>query len=278
MRADFKDTHPSMPKKRAGKRGSERPKSKRGATAHKAGHAGWPWLLAGLLIGLFVAFLWYLTHHAPSLPPAPVRTEKPVVPASPVAPPTHKPTTVVPRAEPSKPVSLPASPPTTQPSIPPAREPVEQASPKPQSEPEAASQTGSASGEAASPAEAKTDSTPPADAPSGQDWRFYQLLEEAEVDVPVPQIRAPRAEKAPDPTQRMALQTGSFRNIADAERMKAQLALLGYHAQIVATQSDSAGTWHRVRLGPYDDARKLGKDRAALYSHNIESLPIKLDP
>ncbi|MCB1736521.1 MAG: SPOR domain-containing protein, partial [Gammaproteobacteria bacterium] len=61
-------------------------------------------------------------------------------------------------------------------------------------------------------------------------------------------------------------------------RMKAQLALLGYQAAIVITESESHGIWHRVRLGPYDDPRKLAKDRAALYSRKIETLPITLAP
>ena len=256
MRADFKDSHPNMPKKRVGKRGSERPKSQRGATAHKAGHAGWPWLLAGLLIGLFVAFLWYLNQHAPAMPPAATPAAEPTTskPRTVTTPETSPASTVVPRAEPSQP------------------------SRQSDAEAEASAKPQVAITPPAPSTSSATDTARPVDEPAAPDWHFYQLLEDAKVDVPVPHIRAPRAEKAPDPKQRMALQVGSFRNVADAERMKAQLALLGYQATIVMTETESHGIWHRVRLGPYDDPRKLAKDRAALYTRKIETLPITLGP
>ncbi|MCP5142645.1 MAG: SPOR domain-containing protein [Chromatiales bacterium] len=252
MKADFKDSHPKPPGGRHGsQRELKRPNSKRGATAHKAGHAGWPWLLAGILIGLFVAFVWYLNQHAPLLPPAPPPAQAPApasetratVPARPIATEAPKASTIVPRAEPSQPA--------------PARP----------------AETVAKPAEAAAKVEAAKSV---AEEPQTPDWSFYQLLEEQTVEVPVDNIRAPRAAKAPDPKQRMLLQVGSFRNLADADRMKAQLALMGFEADIVVTESDQHGTWHRVRLGPYDDARKLAKDRAQLYTRNIESLPMKI--
>lgn len=233
MKADFKNSHPKPPgQRRRGKRELKRPNSKRGATANKAGHAGWPWLVAGILIGLFVAFIWYLNQHAPTLPPA--GQPESVVPAANEAAP--KSTTIVPRAEPSQATT------TTQ--------------------PEAVTQ----------PAESESATAEP----NAPDWHFYQLLEDQKVEVPVGKIRAPRASKVPDPNQRLVLQVGSFRKQADAERMKAQLALMGYESDIVVTKSEKYGTWHRVRIGPYDDSRKLAKDRAQLYTQNIESLAIKI--
>ena len=57
------------------------------------------------------------------------------------------------------------------------------------------------------------------------------------------------------------LQIGSFKNLADADARKAQLALLGIITRIKETANREGGKWYRVQLGPVSraSARELRK-------------------
>lgn len=95
---------------------------------------GWAWLLAGILIGIFLSFLWYLREIAPNIPlpinnltgSAPTRVAPPIPAPAPVTPPpvatTAPPTPPAPRFEfydvlpaNGKPVAKPAQAAQTQP-------------------------------------------------------------------------------------------------------------------------------------------------------------------
>ena len=52
------------------------------------------------------------------------------------------------------------------------------------------------------------------------------------------------------------LQAASFREHADAEKLRARLALQGYSSVTQAREVEGKGTYYRVRLGPYTDSRK----------------------
>ena len=74
-----------------------------------------------------------------------------------------------------------------------------------------------------------------------------------------------------------SLQTGSFRNPVDAEQMKARLALLGSIATVHEVNINGE-TWHRVRIGPFEGARKTDQMRRLLADNDIDSLIIKANP
>ena len=110
-----------------------------------------------------------------------------------------------------------------------------------------------------------------ADTPENSQKRhfdFFTVLPEMEVVVPETEIRQ-RAQ-----TNTMSgpyiLQVGSFQNHADAERLKARLALLGMVAHIQKVTVNDA-TWHRVRLGPYDSAREVNRLQITLRNNSIDS-------
>ncbi|WP_295542193.1 SPOR domain-containing protein [uncultured Thiohalocapsa sp.] len=77
--------------------------------------------------------------------------------------------------------------------------------------------------------------------------------------LPVTPSQQPTAAPAqPDPapaqtagTGDFMLQVGSFRRSNDAERLKAQLALIGIQTSIQTVTIDSGQTYHRVRTGAY---------------------------
>jgi cell division protein FtsN len=72
------------------------------------------------------------------------------------------------------------------------------------------------------------------------------------------------------------LQVGSFRNGAQAERFKAELALLGMQTSIQKVTINNRDTYHRVRVGPFRDFSALDKTRQTLKKQGIDSTPIKV--
>ncbi len=107
---------------------------------------------------------------------------------------------------------------------------------------------------------------------------FYTILPEMEVMVPEQDI-AGKVEhgvahvKTPGT---YVLQVGSFRRYDQADRLKAQLALLGLEANIQDVTVNGDETWHRVRLGPFHRLRKLNEAREVLKRHHVEALLLKL--
>jgi len=107
---------------------------------------------------------------------------------------------------------------------------------------------------------------------------FFTVLPEMEVVVPDQQLsRDALPSDSPSDTgvsSLYILQAGSFKSASDAEQMKARLALLGSVATIqVVTVNDA--TWHRVRIGPVEGARRADELRKLLQDNNIDTLVMK---
>jgi cell division protein FtsN len=94
---------------------------------------------------------------------------------------------------------------------------------------------------------------------------------QAQTPTPVPATK-------PDADDGMSylLQVASFRSQSDADRVKAQLALLGLHAQIQQVTINNKDTYHRVRVGPYRGKQALNQARALLSSNGFQSVPVRL--
>jgi cell division protein FtsN len=71
------------------------------------------------------------------------------------------------------------------------------------------------------------------------------------------------------------LQAGSYRNEADADRVRAQLSMQGIDAKVqrVAVDSD---VWHRVRIGPVTKLEDLNKLRKQLQAADVDALVIRV--
>ena len=118
---------------------------------------------------------------------------------------------------------------------------------------------------------------PPANSTEERQFDFFSMLPEEEVVVPADEAAEPIAlppAKTPEPASKPAaakpapspvasaapsagqgdylLQLASFRNTADAERLKAQLALKGIQTSIQTVTIDNGQTYHRVRTATYD--------------------------
>ena len=104
-------------------------------------------------------------------------------------------------------------------------------------------------------------------------YDFYDMLPKFEVVVPekereVASVRG----TAPVPIERpgvYVLQAGSYRQQADADRIRAQLKMQGIDANVqrVAVDED---VWHRVRIGPITDLTELNRLRARLRAADFD--------
>jgi cell division protein FtsN len=107
---------------------------------------------------------------------------------------------------------------------------------------------------------------------------FYTILPEMEVVVPEEEIKGRPKGGVPQVEQpgTYYLQAGSFRAFDQADRLKAQLALLGLHAGIETVTVNKNETWHRVRVGPYKNLDDLNRARALLKENSMAAVLVKL--
>lgn len=106
---------------------------------------------------------------------------------------------------------------------------------------------------------------------------FYDELPKFEVVIPEHE-RDVRPDAATAPVSEpgtYVLQAGSFRNVADADRVQATLAIQGIESRIQHVTIDE-DTWHRVRIGPFDDLAQLDQMRKKLHEKHIEVLVIRV--
>ncbi|NEV60590.1 SPOR domain-containing protein [Thiorhodococcus minor] len=135
-------------------------------------------------------------------------------------------------------------------------------------------------------------------------FKFEEILTQAEDDddgkapplpPPAPRPQPPVQEKpaTPEPAQARAVepaptpapaakprrgsyvvQVGSFSRAADAERLKAQLAMLGVSTSVQAATLSNGRVTHRVRTGGYASRAEAKKVQALLKRHGKDSLAI----
>ena len=72
------------------------------------------------------------------------------------------------------------------------------------------------------------------------------------------------------------LQAGAFQNAADADNLKARLALIGVEASVQTTTLPDKGVWHRVRIGPYANVEALNSVRDVLKQNGYDTALIKV--
>jgi hypothetical protein len=145
-----------------------------------------------------------------------------------------------------------------------ARKTVELDTPRPEPQTRGAAAAGDAEGNAGN-------------AEGADRYDFYDMLPNFEVVVPEKDrdvkrdIRTARIERPGV----YVLQAGSYRNVSDAERVRAQLNLQGIDAKVqrVAVDNDE---WHRVRVGPISDLNELNRVRKQLQAADVDGLVIRV--
>src|SRR6266850_5692695 len=121
-----------------------------------------------------------------------------------------------------------------------------------------------------SPKAAKADDKPRFD--------FYRILPGKEEPITERQMRdaAKQAAKPGAPKESYFLQAGSFPNPADADSLKARLALMGMEANVEPANVAGKGVWYRVRLGPYTRVDEINRIRQQLTQNGVDVSLVKI--
>jgi cell division protein FtsN len=130
-----------------------------------------------------------------------------------------------------------------------------------------------------SPAQADRDLAEKAKAPAGAAEKprfdFYRILPGQEVPVSEKELKQ-QAAKPDAPTENYLIQAGAFQSPADADALKARLALLGLEASVEPAHLPDKGTLYRVRLGPYTQLDEINRVRQALSQNGVEASLVKV--
>jgi cell division protein FtsN len=116
-------------------------------------------------------------------------------------------------------------------------------------------------------------------------FEFYELLENDEVSIDLPGDQplstdtpqsgntATAQPQAVPQAKSWIIQVASFANVADADKVRAQLILNGLpNTEITSVDVAGKGTYHRVMVGPFDRRPNLNKAQDILAELNYQPL------
>ena len=126
--------------------------------------------------------------------------------------------------------------------------------------------------ETAAPTSAQPHPAPVAEPETAPSFDFYKVLPS---DAPSEIQPSP---SVVDNTPLYYLQAGAFQNPADADNLKAQLALLGVETVIQTRDLGDKGVFHRVRVGPFSGMDAINRTRKLLTQNNIPVTLVKEVP
>jgi cell division protein FtsN len=113
-------------------------------------------------------------------------------------------------------------------------------------------------------------------------FEFYKILPGGQEATPAPAPApaatgpAPAVAAAAAPGESFYLQAGAFQKAADADNLKAKLALLGVEVAVQETAVPDKGTMYRVRVGPYAKPEDMNRARNQLAQNGIQSTVVKI--
>jgi cell division septation protein DedD len=112
---------------------------------------------------------------------------------------------------------------------------------------------------------------------AAKSYDFYSMLPKFEVVVPEKDKDVKPDLRGVPETRRgtYVLQAGSYKNFADADRVRAQLALQGIESKVQKVSVDN-DTWHRIRIGPISKLDELNRLRGILRKADVDVLVIRV--
>ncbi len=123
-----------------------------------------------------------------------------------------------------------------------------------------------------------------------QRFEFYGILEGKQQATPgakpaapgtpaaaVPPAPTSSASTAADakPAETFFLQAGAFQKAADADNLKAKLALTGLETNVQEVSIPDKGTMHRVRVGPFKSPEEMNRARTLLSQSGVQASVVK---
>ncbi len=127
----------------------------------------------------------------------------------------------------------------------------------------------------------------PIDKTGERKFEFYDILEgkkqatPSAASAPAPSASSAQPESAPTPTPATTagggsyLQVGAFQKKADADNLRARLAMLGFEANVLAAEVADKGTMHRVRVGPYANPEEMNRARNQLSQNGVPATVVR---
>jgi cell division protein FtsN len=116
---------------------------------------------------------------------------------------------------------------------------------------------------------------PPLPAEEKPRFDFYRILPGREEPVTDRQLR--EAAKQPGASKDLYfIQAGSFQNPADADSVKARLALMGLEATVEPADLAEKGVWYRVRLGPFKRIEEINRVRQQLAQNGVDASLVRV--
>jgi len=119
---------------------------------------------------------------------------------------------------------------------------------------------------------------------------FYGILEGKQQANQTPEASNPVQQKAPTaptpvaavpgpvaakPSESVFLQIGAFQKAADADNLKAKMAMQGLEVSVQQVDLQEKGTMHRVRLGPFHSSDEANQVRAQLAKDGVQASLVK---
>ncbi|HEV7611963.1 MAG TPA: SPOR domain-containing protein [Steroidobacteraceae bacterium] len=112
---------------------------------------------------------------------------------------------------------------------------------------------------------------------TAKSYDFYDMLPKFEMVVPEKEKDVRPDTRSVPETRRgtYVLQAGSYKNFADADRVRAKLALQGVESKVQKVSVDN-DTWHRIRIGPVSKLDELNRLRQILRKADVDVLVIRV--
>lgn len=109
-------------------------------------------------------------------------------------------------------------------------------------------------------------------------FEFYKVLTDkpdAAADTQPKSAEKPKAAESRPSPKPTYLQAGAFSNAADAENLKAMLAMKGLEASVQTVTIPGRGEMHRVRVGPFQSEQEMTSARGTLKLNGLEATPVR---
>lgn len=105
-------------------------------------------------------------------------------------------------------------------------------------------------------------------------FEFYKILPGSQEAAPTPEAR-PDAKVKAALSEPLWLQVGAFQKPADADNLKAKLALIGLDAGVQEVDLPEKGIMYRVRTGPFPNVEEMNRAKSLLSQNGIQATQVK---